>query len=246
MAKYRCPSCGAAHKEQETHCRLCGTRMTDPTSIPASVSARPAPAKKRGLGTLALIGLGGVLLIGVLAVLLGVTGDDTAVVDAVRDQVPGLKGPEYDGWKPYDDADGGFTAMFPGDVLDGFQPYPPADDGRMDRIHTDVGAETTLSVSYSEVPVSDATPKQEQLRTFAQSWAEALGGTLSKDVTEKTFRGQPALLVTVKGLKQGGQPATARALLVLRGKMLYVIQSQSAYQDHPSFDRLVNSITFTT
>lgn len=219
--------------------------MTDMPTLPGSVSVRPAQSKKRGLGPVMLIGLGGVLLIGVIALLLGITGDDTAVVDTVRDQVPGLKGPDYDGWEPFDDADGGFTVMLPGEVIDGFQPYPPADDGRMDRIHTDVGAETTLSVSYSEVAVNDTTSKHEQLRAFAQSWAASLGGTLSKDLKETTFRGQPALIATVKGLKQSGEAATAKALLVLKDRMLYVVQSQSAYPDHPSFDRLANSVTFT-
>ncbi|WP_208027119.1 hypothetical protein [Rhabdothermincola sediminis] len=215
-------------------------------TLPGSVSVRQAAGKKRGLGPVLLIGLGGVALIAVIAVVLGMTGDDAAVVDTVRDQVPALKGQEYDGWESFDDADGGFTVMLPGEVIDGFQPYPPADDGRMDRIHTDIGAETTLSVSYSQVPLDESTPKQEQLRTFAGSWADALGGTLSKDVQETTFRGQPALVVTVKGLKRNGELATAKALLVLKGTMLYIVQSESVYADHPSFDRLVKSMTFTS
>ena len=51
--------------------------------------------------------------------------------------------------------------------------------------------------------------------------------------------------VSVRDLTFQGESATARALLVMKGDMLYVIQSLSVYGDHPQFVRLVNGFQFT-
>ena len=51
MAKYRCPSCGAAHKEPPGTCRLCGYVMDGSVEIPTGApTVRPAAAQEARRG----------------------------------------------------------------------------------------------------------------------------------------------------------------------------------------------------
>ncbi len=91
MSKYRCPVCGATHKDQPTKCRLCGQDMSGSSTVPAYTGgSRQADEKQGGLGSLALIAIVGVLAIGVLAIVLGFTGSNS-FIDNIRDKIPGLQ-----------------------------------------------------------------------------------------------------------------------------------------------------------
>lgn len=244
MAKYRCPVCGATHKQPPVKCRLCGQDMTSEAMIPLTPpAARAAPGRKKGLGSLFLIAAAGVTVLVGLAVLLGLTGD-RGFVDNLRDEIPGLAPTGRDGWQTLDDGDGGFTAELPGEPTERFVPYPPAAEGRMDQWVSTLGQETELTIAYAEVTRPPGTSDKAALVTYGDAWAAQLGGDVD-DREETSFAGLPALLLTIDRLEYEDEIATARALLVLNGERLYVVQSLSVYPDHPQFARVANSLTFT-
>ena len=218
--------------------------MTSDAMIPITPpEARTASTRKKGLGSVYLIAAGGVVAIGLLAVLLGLTGDG-GFIDNLREQIPGLAAARDDGWQTVDDGDGGFTVELPGEPTERFFPFPPAAAGRMDQWVATLGQETELTVSYGELSRTPDRSDQAALEDYADAWAAVLTGTVD-DRDETAFAGRPALLVTVDRLKYEGEAATAKALLVLRDDRLYVVQSLSVYPDHPQFSRVANSLTFT-
>jgi hypothetical protein len=244
MAKLRCPVCGATHKGDPATCRLCGASMFDEATLPGSVGVRTAPPKKKGLSGLFLLAIVGVLLIAALAIFFGFGGSDE-LVDRARTEVPALQGGS-DGWQTVDDGDGAFTVELPGEAEKGFVPFGPADDGRAEQWVAVVGDETELTVAYTGVAVSDELRAEESLAELASDWAITLGGTLDDVEEEVSFKGYPGLIVTIDDLSYNDESATARALLVLRGETLYIAQSLSIYKDHPQFNRMANSLTFTS
>ena len=124
MAKYRCPSCGASHKDAPSSCRLCGYIMDGSVEIPSGGAQARAPIEKKGgLGGFALIGLLVVVLLGAGAVIFHLTSGN-ATVAKVIDKLPGQSAPP-DGWKTVTDAEGGFTVSLP--------PEPHTDLGQVPR-----------------------------------------------------------------------------------------------------------------
>lgn len=209
----------------------------------APPTARTAVGRRKGIGPLFLIAAAGVIGLLGLAVLLGLT-DDRAFLDDLRDRIPGLAPAGEDGWQAVDDGDGGFTAELPGEPTERFAPFPPAVGGRMDQWVATLGKETELTISYAEVTRPAGTSDKAALVELGDAWATRLGGDVDER-SETSFAGLPALVLTVDRLEYQGEIATARALLVLNGDTLYVVQSLSVYPDHPQFGRVANSLTFT-
>jgi hypothetical protein len=244
MSKYRCPVCGATHKDQPTKCRLCGQDMSGSSTVPAYTGgSRQAIDKKGGLGSLALIGIIGVLAIGILAIVLGFTGSNS-FIDNIRDKIPGLQVDEKDGWTSLDDPSGGFIAQMPEGREKEFVAFAPAANGRLDQWSSVIGNETDLTISYGKVTKADGQSANAALASFADTWATTLGGKI-EDTKETGFQGYPAIDVGVRDLTYEGQAATAKAMMILRGDTLYVIQSESIYNDHPQYGRLLGGFQFT-
>ncbi len=219
--------------------------MSDQATLPGSVAVRVAPAKKKGLSGIFLIAILGVLAIGALAIFFGFGGSNE-IVEKARTEVPALRAGDADGWQTVDDGDGGFTVELPGEPEKGFVPFGPADDGRAEQWVAVIGEETQLTVAYTGVPVPADTRAEDWLAELASDWAVAAGGTLDDVEEEISFRGYPGLIVTIDDLTLNGESATAKAMLVLKGETLYVVQSLSVYKDHPQFGRVANSLTFTS
>lgn len=218
--------------------------MTSEAMIPVTPpAAATATGRRKGLGSLFLIGAIGVVAIGLLAVLFGLTGDG-GFLDNIRERIPGLAATSDDGWQTIDDADGGFTAELPGEPTERFVPYPPATAGRMDQWVATLGRETELTITYGQVSRTPGQSDKAALEAYADAWAAQLGGDIDER-DETTFAGRPALIVTIDRLRYEGETATARTLLVLRDDTLHLVQSLSVYPDHPQFSRVANSLTFT-
>lgn len=244
MSKYRCPVCGATHKDQPNKCRLCGQDMSGASTIPAYTGgARQSDVKQGGLSKLLFIGLGGVLVIGVLAVVLGVTGSND-FVDDVRDDIPGLSTQGDDGWVTLDDPSGGFVAQMPEGYEKRFVEFGPATSGRLDQWSSVIGNETDLTITYGKVTTPQGQSSKTTLEGLADAWAATLGGKI-EDTAESGFAGYPAIDVMVRGLTFQDETATAHAMMVLKGDTLYVLQSESVYPDHPQYMRLLNGFQFT-
>jgi hypothetical protein len=243
MSKYRCPVCGATHKDQPSKCRLCGQDMSGASTIPAYTGgSRQLDAKKGGLSKLLFIGLGLVLLIGILAVVLGVTGTNDFVRN-VRDEVPGLSNTD-DGWVTLDDPSGGFVAQMPEGYEKRFVDFAPATSGRLDQWSSLIGTETDLTITYGKVNNPQGVSTKTTLEGLADTWASTMGGKV-EDTAETSFAGYPAIDVMVRNLTFDDQTATAHAMLILRGDTLYVLQSESIYPDHPQYMRLLSGFQFT-
>jgi hypothetical protein len=218
--------------------------MSGSSTIPAYTGgSRQATDKKGGLGSLALMGIIGVLAIGVLAIVLGFTGSNN-FIDNIRDKIPGLETNKNDGWTTLDDPAGGFVAQMPEGQEKKFVAFAPAANGRLDQWSSVIGNETDLTISYGKVTKADGQSANAALASFAETWASTLGGKID-DTNETGFQGYPAVDVSIRDLSYGGQTATAKALMVLRGDTLYVIQSESVYPDHPQYGRLVGGFQFT-
>lgn len=251
MSKYRCPVCGATHKEEPEKCRLCGQylgeRATGPTVM---AEVRQTTGRRGGVADIVLIAVGGVVLIALLFVVLGLTGSNS-FIENIRDKIPGLATIKDDGWESIDDADGGFVAEMPETRERSSAQFGPSTTSRLERWVANIGQETELSVSYARL---STLPEGDDWRPFLESmavtWGQTLGGK-AEDIHDDVFRGYPGTTTTIDNLRmidsQGvQQQATAKAWLVLRGDTLYIIQSMSVYRDHPNFSRLASSVQFTS
>jgi hypothetical protein len=247
MSKYRCPVCGAAHKESPEKCRLCGLSMGVISSVPISTETRQVSTKKKGIADVGLFAIGGVVLLALIFVILGFTGSNS-FLENLRDKIPGSGG--NDGWQEIDDGDGGFTARLPEDNERRTTPFPLAANGRLEQWVAPISAETELSISYARLLTL---PESNEWRSFLEdaaiTWGDTLGGQATQ-ITESSFRGYPMMSTTIGRLRMedsGGtvQAGSARAYLVLRGDTLFIIQSKSVYADHPNFASLADSVQFT-
>lgn len=218
--------------------------MSGASTVPAYTGgARQSTESSGGLGSLVLIGIIGVLAIAVLAVVLGFTGSNS-FIDNIRDKIPGLEVDTKDGWTTLDDPSGGFVAQMPEGREKKFVAFAPAANGRLDQWSSVIGDETDLTISYGKVTKADGQSANAALASYAETWATTLGGKI-ENTTETGFQGYPAIDVGVRDLTYKDQPATAKAMMVLRGDTLYVIQSESIYNDHPQYGRLLGGFQFT-
>ena len=218
--------------------------MSGSSTVPAYTGgARQTVDSKAGLGSLALIGIIGVLAIGILAIVLGFTGSNS-FIDNIRDKIPGLQLDTKDGWTALDDPAGGFIAQMPEGREKKFVAFAPAANGRLDQWSSVIGNETDLTISYGKVTKADGQSANAALASFADTWATTSGGKI-EDTNETGFQGYPAIDVSIRDMTYESQPATAKAMMVLRGDTLYVIQSESIYSDHPAYGRLLGGFQFT-
>jgi hypothetical protein len=112
MSKYRCPVCGAAHKEPPDKCRLCGQVMTEGAQVDTPLS-REAPPPERGIGGIAFALIGVVLVIAILFILLGLTPANKAI-DNVKSKIPVVGQQTCDGCEQLRDDEAPFTVVLPG------------------------------------------------------------------------------------------------------------------------------------
>jgi hypothetical protein len=218
--------------------------MSGASTIPAYTGGSRVSADRRGgLGSLFIIAIVGVLAIGVLALVMGFTGSND-FIDNIREKIPGLSPYEDDGWTALDDPSGGFVAEMPEDHQKRFVAFGAAANGRLDQWFSVIGNETELSISYGKVTKPAGQSTKATLASFADQWAAGLLGKVDR-TTETTYRGYEALEVNVRDLTYADETASARAMMLLRGDTLYVIQSESVYPDHPQYARLLDSFQFT-
>ena len=252
MANNRCPICGANHKTAQHQCRLCGAIMDDTADTQSGVAVKAVPATKQksGLRGLALVGVITVLVIAMLAIVLGFTTGELSL-GRLRNRVPFLK-TQSDGWVKVEDAEGGFTVDMPSSRQTNSIPFASAQNERLTGWSAAIDTDTTLFVDYGKVtPQSGETAKGTLNRLvdedlFRTTSSSARGATSSAGKrTETDFRGYPAIVYELKGIDVNGQYGYEKAVMFLKGDVVYWLASQSIYKDHPQFDRLTSSFQFT-
>lgn len=252
MSKYRCPVCGATHKEQPEKCRLCGqylgSRLTGPALQP---EVRQAAGTRRGVADVAVLMIGGVLVIALIFVVLGLTGSNS-FLENIRDKIPGLARTEDDGWEEVDDADGGFRVDLPDTAERANATYTLAENSRLEQWVANIGAEVELSVGYATLDADfELDPKSDaSVNGLANVYQSTVNANFRQDPQRTSFRGYPATTGTIDGLMMADSngvnwPATIKVLIVYKEHRAYVLASKSIYQDHPNFGRMVNSFEFT-
>jgi hypothetical protein len=244
MASVRCPGCGAKNNDIAAKCRICGFDLRGQSELPMSQPEAGSEAMKSG----SLKGVFGLAVLGVLAivaagVLLGVLpGGD--VVTSIRNRIPLIATESSDGWEEFVQADARFSATMPVDRTTNQVPFQWSTTGTIDQwvstLGPDDAPDTTLSVQWAPVATPEGENVEASLTSLSLAWAESFGGKVESS-RETSFQGQPALLVEVTGLRNGeGDLVSARALFLRRRDQQFVLVSNSLYQDHPQFDRLVN------
>ncbi len=272
MSKYRCPICGATHKQYQPNCRLCGQSLS-PENIPTDMprAATPASANSSIKGVF-LIGLGVVLVLLVGALAFGIVQSNRTIETAKEVVLQ----QNVDGWSPLvcvvegtatetpptcTVAPGeGFKVELPGDRTKSNTPFGPAEGTKMETWSATIGSDTLLEVAFAPItdPATGAaltSGDKDAFDRIADAWlagkglSRAVSSTGSTDVRvqETSFKGYPALLLTTPTteVKYNNQDAYLRTLLILRDDVLFVVQTTSIYESSDPFDRMVSTLTFS-
>jgi hypothetical protein len=203
MSKYRCPICGATHKQYQPNCRLCGQSLAAeniPTDMPKAATPASANASIKGVF---LIGLAVVLVLLVGGVAFGVVQSNRAIEtakEAVLQQ-------NVDGWSPLvcvvegaPAAEGaateaaptcivpagqGFRTELPGDRTKSNTVFAPAAGGTMETWSSTISSDTLLEVAFAPVtdPATGAAPvttEKAAMDGITDAWLAGEG--LSREV----------------------------------------------------------------
>lgn len=244
MAKYRCPQCGAVHKEDLIHCRLCGSSMGEEGREPI-LTKKPATARRSssGLAVALAVGLALVMALALAAVSFGWVGS-SETVQQVANNVPGVGDPAPDGWVRIPDEAASWSYELPGpepsEETVGFSPAVDGLTGWTSQI-TGLATVSALSGTLDDDPGDRQRQVLEELA--AQYVAETSGRVASTD--EMTVGGFQALRVEVDDRALDGDFAMGEVVLVLRDDRLYVLDVTSTDEDPPQSDRLLGSVRFS-
>jgi hypothetical protein len=250
MAKNRCPSCGAAHKEAPGTCRLCGYVMDGTVETPmASNVARTVQTKKRGAGSLAIIGVIIVLVLAVGALALHVVSGGSQVNKVV--EKIGIHG-TTNGWKTVTDPEGGFTVSLPPNAAATSVSFAPADNGQLTGWLATVGdqtkPDTQIYVLYGKVHANPGESAEDTVSRLGDAKMAADGGFIESR-NQTTYQGFPAIQYTINRINYQGGNGYENALLFLRNGELYVVETLSVFPGSPAtdeFDQVLNSMRFTS
>ncbi|MEZ5143953.1 MAG: hypothetical protein R2726_15755 [Acidimicrobiales bacterium] len=260
MAKYRCPVCGATHKQLPEHCRLCGQKMGEDAVVGDFSGSRHVNEKKKGVAGIAVAVLIGVLVLVLVLVLIGLAPGGKQV-DSVARNIPGLPTQGDDGWSELSSPEGGFTARFPGGMREQQSGVAlPVATATGTEYTANLSDDTIVFVAYAPLDEADRAPTAGQtgstlsgkarVRQIADRYAaayEAQGAKVDKR-DETGVGGYPALYVELRNVKDPAFPGKTfyvRALIVARGDTVYVIGTKSIYKDAEQFDKLAGSFAFT-
>lgn len=246
--KVRCAGCGAKNDGEATKCRICGKDLRNtaeqPLTMPRAGSEEMRSARLSGLMAMAV---GGVLAVGLLALLLGVVEGPKWLSDA-RNKLPLVGQQADDGWTAFTEPVGRWRAEMPVNRVESPVAFPASTTATAQQWLAPLGgvpgfADTELSVIWTTVATADGENVEATLASTAEQWAAQLGGQVERN-SEASFQGLPARRLTISGLRQGDERATIDALLIRRREQLVILQSRSIYGDHPQFVRLAEGFSF--
>lgn len=263
MSTYRCPICGANHKDNVAQCRLCGADMTGRPLPTGGGSTAPPPVSPKGsVKGVVFIGLGAVIVLVLAAVGLGFVRSQQ--VESVSQKVLGQ---HTDGWttqtEPDDKASGGsaapsggaghFSVELPGDRTRETIDFTGPTDGKLVVWTAKIADDSVLQVGWGKIapaPVgsgpsgtfADQGPtRQLYLKDVAHKWmtAHSIG---ESSVTEgnTAFGGLPGY--EVRGITPAttlkNKPAYWQVGFAINKDVLYVIIETSIYRDAEQYDKL--------
>jgi hypothetical protein len=252
MSSYRCPLCGANHKDTAERCRLCGQSLAPGTVATAPPRATaPPPRAQRGIKGVVLIGVGLVAALIAGAVLFGLLQNDRQVQKA-KDLVTGVA----DGWTPQAEPEGRFVVDMPGVRTRAATAFAGATDGNLTAWQASVGDDTEVLVGWAKVTppmsngkITDAAAIQWLQDTVLQQWADTNHAVNDSEAKgeEAYVGGLPAVSLhsTRPAFLVKGKEAFGHVALVLRHDTLYVIQVLSIYKEQTQLGRMAASFVPT-
>jgi hypothetical protein len=250
MAKYRCPSCGAAHKDPPGTCRLCGYVMDGSVAVPTQTDIGRAVAapKKKGTASLVVVGLLLVAVLVVGAVVLNVSSGSSTVTKVVS-KIPGTK-TEPDGWKQVTDSEGGFVVLMPPGAVTTSVPFAASQNGQLTGWLGSIGQaptyDTQIYVVHGKVQANPGETAEDTITRMGDAKIAQDGFVVSR--THTSFQGYPAIQYTINRVQFAGQTGYENSLMFIKNNVLYVVESLSIYSGAPAtteFNRTLNSLTFT-
>lgn len=197
MPSYRCPACGANHKEFQPQCRLCGQSLSSTEAAVAATQVVAAGPGGKSIKGVVLLGIGAVVIVVAIALVFGLVAGNKSL-DRARDKV--LPGTLQDGWSALTDPDGGFSVNLPGDRTKATATVTyPVVGGKTTEWTAKVGKDTTLTVGYGTVErpatltqTSALTPAMVQ-QYLRQLLNITCAKTVSAPTTASTVAGAPAV-----------------------------------------------------
>jgi hypothetical protein len=254
MAKYRCPICGATHKEPIGQCRLCGQDLSG-NHIPDGHAPVAVPITRRGgLKGFVIIGLIVVIALAAGALALGLVHKNSTVQSAENLFIDNSN----DGWTTQTDDQGHYSVALPGDRTRETVDFGPTNDGKLTIWTSKISSDTEIKVGYGSVTPGSGTGSSGTaltgagaelfLKDFATSWASEnnMDNTLYQ-AQETSIAGYPAYIArsVQPKVKVDGKDAFAEAAFVLKGDTIYVLWVNSIYKNAEQLDRLMSSFTPT-
>jgi hypothetical protein len=245
MAKYRCPVCGATHKELPEHCRLCGQKMGEEAVVGDFSGARKLQTQKKGIFGIAFVVILGVIVIAVVLIALDIA-PGSKQLNAVVDKVPGLPKDDESGWAKLDATDGKFTVKMPTDQPE--QAKQP--DGSITWTAW-IGSDARVLISYDPDAVSSGSDE----RTLAREWTDsyekaqkAAGTKVDKAKADFAFVGHPAGYLELRDARLEEHPQEryyGKVLSFVNGTGRYTIRVDSRYKTVDQWDRVTSTFALT-
>jgi hypothetical protein len=258
--KYRCPVCGATHKNMPQHCRLCGQQMGPDATLGETIQPRYVEESRHGLGVFIVIAI--VLVVGIVGVFIALQLiPGTNQVEQIANKA-GLNSTP-DGWSRYVYPEGGVSVELPDGVRE-----TTVKDGlySLDQL---VGRETHISVTATQLlppdEYAERTKSTEQdpligqkryIRGVADDFEAQLtasGAKVDKRNDDAAVAGVPAVYFEIRTVKDDYPDLrqdvrlSGRAVLFVKNGVLYTIRTTSVYDvnNQPQFDHVVSSFTIT-
>jgi rubredoxin len=247
MAKYRCPTCGAAHKEPVSTCRMCGYIMDGSVAMPTTGNvARQVPQRRKGVAGFAIVGVLIVIALAAAALALHATSQDKAITN-LEDKIPGVK-TDVTGWKTVTDTEGGFTVSMPPGATTTSVAFAPVSNGQLTGWLGQIGQspeiDSQLYVVHAKAQALPGESVQDSLSRLGDAKVAQDGGFVESK-SQTSYQGYPALDYKISRVNFAGQQGYEHAVMFIKGDALYVIESVSRYPSNPSFSTVADSLRFT-
>lgn len=245
MAKYRCPVCGATHREMPEMCRLCGQLMGENSVVGDFSGNIQTAVQRKGLGGIVFLVILGVVALVVGLALAGV-GPGAKQIDTVVNKV-GLK-PRATGWTELRDEEGKFSTDFPSNDQKQDKDYTsPFSSNKATRWSVNLSGDTIVEVQYVKLDGAGTTttaagsqgstktaPALLRIREIGaeyKTFLESNGAKVSSMVDDGPF-GYPAQYIEARRVQSSeipGKDLNMKAYIFVRGDTLFLVASESVF-----------------
>ena len=246
MSKYRCPVCGATHRDMPDACRLCGQKMAEGAVVGDFSGSRDVIAKRKGLGGMVAIAILIVVVIAVGLAWAGI-GPGGRQVDQVIAQAPIPLKARADGWSELREEEGRFIVDMPTNGRERVTPEQKFFGAESTEVAwvVKLGSDTLIEARFLDLPeamYAEAFPggtiPADGGRAFIRTLTEnmvaeqiAAGGKVVRN-EDSAFAGVASQRVELRNVTSPELKKSdlhVEAVYFLVGKRLYVLSTESIY-----------------